>query len=65
MLGCLRWKRFYGSIWKCFYNKNRKTDRSHCYSEKESKEILIEDFAEKLQNQSINIDLSVFIDSVV
>ena len=25
----------------------------------------IEDFAEKMQNQPINIDLSVFIDSVV
>lgn len=29
------------------------------------KDILIEDFAEKMQNQPINIDLSVFIDSVV
>ena len=32
---------------------------------KEPKEILIEDFAEKMQNQSIDIDLRVFIDSVV
>ena len=32
---------------------------------KDEKDILIEDFAEKMQNQPINIDLSVFIDSVV